>query len=153
MKTLARKYLAAQRSDHTLQPTALVHETYLRLADHTYVGRLTRGQLLGVAATAMRHVLVDHARRHQSAKRGPGTARVPFDETLALYEGRVTDLLAMDEALQRLAAVDPRLVQIVELRFFGGLTETDIAAVLDCSSRTVRREWALAQRWLNRELS
>jgi RNA polymerase sigma factor (TIGR02999 family) len=153
MKALARSFLSSQRPDHTLQPTALVHEAWLRLADHTYIGGLTRGQLLGVAATAMRHVLVDHARRHRAVKRGSGAARVPLDETLALYEGRATDLLALDEALGRLAAVDPRLVKIVELRFFGGLKETEIADILECSARTVRREWALAQRWLNHELS
>jgi RNA polymerase sigma factor (TIGR02999 family) len=152
LRGLAHHFFSAQKPDHTLQPTALVHEAYLRLVDKTQIVGLSRPQLLCTAARAMRSVLVDHARHGRAQKRGGGQERVPLDDSLALYEGRAIDLLALDEALEHLGRQEPRLAQIVELRFFGGLTEQEIALSLDCSVRTVRRDWRLARRYLGAEL-
>ena len=152
LRGLARQFISELRPDHTLQPTALVHEAYLRLAEQTYVGDLRRPQLLCVAAKAMRHVLVDHARRRQAAKRKKPGIRVPVEDVFALYEGRVDNLIALHEALDRLREIEPRLEQVIELRFFGGLNEDQVAEALGCSGRTVRREWGIARRWLRAEL-
>lgn len=152
LRSLARQLLSDQSPDHTLQPTALVHEAYLRMAEQTYIGDLRPPQILCVAAKAMRHVLVDHARRRQSAKRKHLGIRVPFEDVFALYQGRASDLVALHEAMERLSGIDPRLEQVVELRFFGGLSEEHIAEALGCSRRTVRREWSIARRWLRTDL-
>lgn len=152
LRGLARQFLSDQRPDHTLQPTALVHEAYLRMAEQTYLGDLRRPQLLCVAAKAMRHVLVDHARRQKSTKRKKMGIRVPFEDVFALYQGRASDLVALHEAMERLSGIDPRLEQVVELRFFGGLSEEHIADALGCSRRTVRRDWSIARRWLRTDL-
>jgi RNA polymerase sigma factor (TIGR02999 family) len=153
MRVLARHYFSLQPSDHTLQPTALAHEAFLRLSEHTYVAHLPHRQRLAVAGRAMRHVLVDHARRRKADKRTTPGVRVPLDDVITLYEESSGDLLCIDEALNRLKATDERMAQIVEMRFFGGLSEGDISSVLGCSKRTVRRDWALAQRWLHKELA
>ncbi len=152
LRGLARHFLSEQRPDHTLQPTALVHEAYLRMAEQTYLGDLRLPQVLCVAAKAMRHVLVDHARRRQATKRKKLGIRVPFEDVFALYEGRADDLLALHEALERLRGIEPRLEQVIELRFFGGLNEDQVAEALGFSGRTVRREWSIARRWLRAEL-
>lgn len=153
LRALAYRFFSDQQPDLTMQPTELVHEAYLRLADQTYLAGLQRGQLICTAAKVMRHILVDHARYRRAAKRGGGGGlRVPLDDAFALYESRAVDLLGLNEALERLGEVDERLVHIIELRFFGGLAEKEIAALLDCSVRTIRRDWRIARRWLNIEL-
>jgi RNA polymerase sigma factor (TIGR02999 family) len=136
-----------ERPDHTLQPTALVREAYLRLAAQHAVDWRNRAQLLGVAARVMRRVLLDHARKHISTKRGSKQSQLPLDVEF-LGQAIHTDVVALDDALTKLAAIDPRQSRIVELRFFGGLTEEEIAGVLDISARTVRREWNVARAWL-----
>jgi RNA polymerase sigma factor (TIGR02999 family) len=144
---LAAAYMRRERTDHTLQPTALVHEAYLRLAGQRELNWRNRAQLIGVAAQVMRRVLLDHARKHFTNKRGGKEARISLD-TAILGNGRHTDIVALDDALTQLAAIDPRQSRIVELRFFGGLTEEETADLLDISSRTVRREWTMARAWL-----
>ena len=145
LRAVAGRRLAAERTDHTLDTTALVHETYIKLVDQTRAVWRDRVHFFAVAARAMRHILVDHARRHATAKRGSGRRRVPLDAVgLSLYE-RAETLVDLDEALERLSALDPRLGQVVECRFFGGLTEEEIASVLDVTPRTVRRDWVKAR--------
>lgn len=152
LRDLAHRYLSVERPGHTLQPTALVHEAYLRISAQTSRLALDRAELIAAAAGAMRLVLVDHARRRRAEKRGGSARRVPLDDVLASYEERAIDLVAVDDALQRLTNVDPDLARLVELRFFGGLSEEDIASVLGVSARTVRRGWRTARLWLAREL-
>lgn len=150
LRRLACTYLSRQSRDHTLQPTALVHEAYLRLVQQDNPPARGRTHCFCLAAKAMRSVLVDHARRRKAAKRGGGARRVPLDDVVAMYEDRALNLLVLDEALNDLAALDPQLVRIVEMRFFGGLTEREIAGVMGVSERTVRREWSVARMWLFR---
>lgn len=152
LRLIARGYLQRERSDHTLQATALVHEAYLRLVDQTQLTWKNRAHFFGVAAQVMRRILVDHARRHRAEKRGGDWAKVELDEALLSASSRPVDLIALDEALLGLAKLDPRQSQIVELRFFGGLTIEDAAEVLDVSARTVRRDWRIAKAWLRREI-
>ncbi len=152
LRQIASRYLARERVGHTLQTTALVHEAYLRLLGRGDLGDGDRTHFLGTAARAMRLILVDHARRRNAAKRGGHAARVPLDDTLAMYEARCQDLIALDEALARLSQMDPQLGRVVELRFFGGLTEEEAASVLQVSPRTVRRSWRIAKMWLWSEL-
>jgi RNA polymerase sigma-70 factor, ECF subfamily len=155
LRRLATGYLSRERRAHTLQPTALVHEALARLMAGRGAGALAgmdRGEYVAAVARAMRLVLVDHARRRGAQKRGGARHRVPLDDSLALYEESASDLLALDEALERLAALDPELARMVELRFFGGLTEEETAREMGVSSRTVTRAWRFARVWLAREL-
>ena len=151
LRGLAAAYLRRERPDHTLQPTALVHEAYLRLIDQTHIEIDSRAHFFAIAARLIREILVNHARRHKAAKRGHGNK-----VTLELAEVSVpepeVDLLALNEALEKLAALDPRQCRVVELRFFGGLTEEEIAGVLGVSPITVKREWRTARAMLHTEL-
>lgn len=152
LRRMAQRSLWRERPDHTLQPTALVHEAYLRLCSQGRMEWRNRNQFLGVAAELMRRVLVDHARRRQTMKRDGGV-RVNMVMDLASSPDGAADLLLLDEALRRLEARDPRQARIVELRYFSGLKVAETATVLDLSPRTVKREWTLARAWLKRELS
>lgn len=152
LRRLALGYLKRERPDHTLQPTALVNEAYLRLLDLKSAGWQNRTHFLGVAASVMRRILVDYARRHRNLKRGGQFVRVSLDEEVISPAVQSADLVALDEALERLAAIDARKSRIVELRFFGGLSVEETAEVLKVSPRTVKREWSLAQAWLYCEL-
>lgn len=153
LRRLARTHLRRERIDHSLSPTALVHEAYLKLVDQRRVQWQNRAHFFGIAAHVMRRILVDHARAHTAAKRG-ADARVPLGEVevdLGVWP-RDVDLLGLDAALDRLAAIDDRQSQLVELRFFGGLTVDETATVLSVSPATVKNDWALARAWLYREL-
>jgi len=150
LRQLARSYLERERAGHTLQATGLVHEAYLRLVDQTSVTWQNRAHFFRVAAQVMRRILVDHARRFRASKRGGEWEKVEFDEALALAPSRSVDLIALDDALQDLAQLKPEHSQIVELRFFGGLTFEEVGEVLDISSRTAEREWRMARAWLRR---
>jgi RNA polymerase sigma-70 factor, ECF subfamily len=150
---LARAKLRGERPDHMLQATALVNEAYVRLVGQTRIRWENRAQFFGTAAQLMRRILVDHAREYLSAKRGHGPLRVELDEALVATRERGVDLLALDAALQRLELLDARQSQLVVLRFFGGLTIDETAAVLDISPATAKREWTTARMWLRRELA
>lgn len=152
LRQLARTYLRRERSDHTLQATALVHEAYLRLVDQSLTDWRNRAHFLGVAAQVMRRILVDHARRHRAGKRGGNLEKIEYAEDAPPETVRSVNLLALDEALQDLAKFDARQSQVVELRFFGGLTNEEVGEVLDISPRTVKREWRIARAWLHREI-
>ncbi len=154
LRKLAAHYIRGERSGHTLQATALVHEAYLRLVDQKNVEWQDRVHFFATAAQTMRRVLIDYARQWQAEKRGgPDQVKVALDEGMAFSEDRSAELIAVDQALVRLANIDPLQCRIVELRFFGGLTVEEIAEVVGLSSRTVRREWKLAKAWLYCELS
>ena len=150
LRDLAARLLRNERPDHTLQPTALVHEAYLRLVDQRVGTWENRAHFLGVAAQAMRRILVDHARRRNAAKRGG--PKVTLDEAVAPGTGASVDLLEIDAAVQRLATLDQRQGRVVELRFFGGLSVEETATVLGVGTATVKRDWAIARAWLHREL-
>jgi RNA polymerase sigma-70 factor (ECF subfamily) len=151
---LAASYLSRERSDHTLQPTALVNEAYLRLIDQNSLAWENRAQFFGIAAQMMRRILVNHARdRHADKRGGPDILRVSLDDAISFFEERDVNLVALDEALTRLQEMDQRQSQIVELRFFGGLTIEEVATQLHTSPATVKREWTTAKLWLQRELS
>jgi RNA polymerase sigma factor (TIGR02999 family) len=152
-RRIAARQLALERRDHSLDPTALVHELYLRLVDQRRASWENRAQFFGVAARLMRRVLVDHARARHAEKRGGDAVFVSLDAAADTPDdSQVADVLAIDEALERLAAHDPEQVQIVELRYFAGLTVEETARVVGRSSRTVKREWRLAKAWLYQEL-
>ena len=151
LRRRARRYLRGERPDHTLRPTALVHEVYLRLVNLDQVDWQDRTHFFVLAARQMRRILVDSARARRFQKRGGGAVSVTFDEQLAV-SGRETDLVALDDALELLAATDQRKSRVVELRFFGGLTNEEIAAALCISTDTVTRDWQMAKLWLRREL-
>jgi RNA polymerase sigma factor (TIGR02999 family) len=151
LRRLARGYLRRERPDHSLPPTALVHEAYLKLVDQRRVQWQNRTQFFAIAAHQMRRILVDHARSHYALKRGAGL-RVPLVDEDAAFEAPGVDVVALDQALERLASTYPRQSRLVELRFFGGLTVEETALVLDVSPITVKRDWALAKAWLYREL-
>jgi len=151
LRRLAAHYMQRQPPDHTLQATALVHEAYLRLAGSRTLDWRDRAHFFAAAAQVMRNLLVDHARAGHRAKRGAGND-VRLDEALTLAAPESQYLLAIDEALSSLAKIDPRQSQIVELRYFGGLTIAEVATVLDISDRTVKREWQMAKAWLFAEL-
>lgn len=153
MRRLAASYLADERKAATLQPTALVHEAYLRLVAQKLPDWQSRSHFFGVAAHLMRQILVDHARKHRSAKRGGGAVTAPFEEALSFAPERSADVIALDDGLQALAALDPRKCQILELRFFGGFSVEETAQALGISVATVGREQRLAEAWLHRELS
>jgi len=150
---LAAAKMRFERGNHTLQPTALVHEAYLRLAAGSQPIGNDRIQILGLAARIMRNILVDHARTHQAAKRGAGAVQVTLDEGLAAAPGPMVDVLAVDDALTRLAKLDQRQADILEMHFFAGLTFEEIAVQLGLSARTVKRDWSMARAWLRQELS
>jgi RNA polymerase sigma factor (TIGR02999 family) len=152
LRVMARRHMKNERPDNTLQTTALVHEVYIRLVDTTKVEWHERAQFFAMAAQMMRRILVDAARARRSQKRGGITPKVNFDETAALSPGRDRSVLALDEALAAFSEVAPRQAKVVELRYFGGLTEEEIVTVLNISPRTVRRDWDLARAWLLREL-
>lgn len=152
LRRLARRYMAGERAGHTLQTTALVNEAYLRLIDGSQVRWQNRAHFFAVSAQSMRRILVDFARAKRNLKRGGGAEQVSLDEALVVSPERGADLLALDEALERLAALNPRQGRVVELRYFGGLSEEEVAEVLRVSPRTVRSDWSLARAWLYREL-
>lgn len=153
LRSLAAHYLRQERSDHTLQPTALVHEAFLKLSRQSRLDVNDRMHFLALAAGAMRQVLVDHARAHLAAKRGGGWQRITVDESVAVSEGGIEDLIALDDTLKRLAEVDEPAARIVEMRFFAGLTEVEIAVAMGMSERWVRSQWAFARAWLRREMA
>ncbi|MBN2560090.1 MAG: sigma-70 family RNA polymerase sigma factor [Phycisphaerae bacterium] len=148
LRAMAGRCLRNQPPGQTLQPTALVHEAYIRLVDQTQVVASDRAHFVAVAAKVMRSALVDHVRSRHALKRGGERGRVPLDDALALFEARSVDLLALDEALAKLANMDEQQCRIIEMRFFGGLTMEEIAAVLGVSTRTVERDWRMARAWL-----
>jgi RNA polymerase sigma factor (TIGR02999 family) len=151
LRVLAASQMREERADHTLQPTALVHEAYLRLAGHR-AGFRSRIHFYGAAAQAMRRILVDYARSRAAVKRGQREPLVDLDRVAAAGIDRQLDLVALDEALDRLTAVAPRAAKVVELRFFGGLSVEEAAAFLDISPATVKRQWSFARAWLYRAL-
>lgn len=152
LRRIARRELARERPDHTLQTTALVHEAYLRLVDQTRVEWADEKHFFSVAAMAMRRVLVDHARKHLAAKRGGGRTAISLDPAALSVEDRAETLVAIDRALDRLARLDERLSRVVECRFFAGLSEEETARVLDVTPRTVRRYWVKAKGLLAAQL-
>jgi RNA polymerase sigma factor (TIGR02999 family) len=153
LRKVAARHLRGQRPGHTLQTTALVNEAYLRLIDASQVRWQNRAHFFAVSAQLMRRILVDFARSRNYQKRGGGAERVSLDEAMAVAPERGADLLALDEALARLQALNPRQAQVVELRYFGGLSEEETAEALKISVRTVRRDWNFARVWLYRELT
>lgn len=152
LRRLARGYMRNQRSDHTLQTTALVNEAYLRLIDSSQVRWQNRTHFFAISAQLMRRILVDFARAKKAEKRGGNEQKVTFDEALPVLFEKESELIALDEALTELSAMDARQGQIVEMRYFGGMTEEEVAEALDISARTVRRDWSIARAWLFREL-
>ncbi len=148
LRQLADRYLRRERSDHTLQATALVHEAYIKLIDQRSVRWQNRAHFFGVAAQAMRRILVDHARAHQSIKRGSGGQKISLDENLDISGERAADMVALDDALNALAEIDPQKSRLVELRFFGGLSIEETAEVLGVGTATVIRQWRMAKAWL-----
>jgi RNA polymerase sigma factor (TIGR02999 family) len=154
LRRVAARCLASQRTDHTLQPTALVHEAYLRLVRNGSGAYKDRTHFFALAATMMRQILVDHARKHKTAKRGGGTVTVSFNEaSVSAGDVAVADLLSLDDALRRLSTLDSRQAHIVELRFFGGLSVEETAQMVEISPATVKREWATARIWLHGAMS
>lgn len=153
LRRLARRYMARERPGHTLQTTALINEAYMRLVDLQGVEWQDRAHFFAVAAQIMRHILVDHARKYQSDKRGAGLQKVPLDEVDIANQERAAELVTLDDALNELAALDPRQSQIVELRFFGGLTVEETAEVTGIAPITVMREWRTAKAWLRDKCS
>jgi RNA polymerase sigma factor (TIGR02999 family) len=149
---LARSYFRRERGEHTLQPTALVHEAYIRLVDQR-AAMESRGHFLAVAATQMRRILLDYARKHQAARRGSGGQKVMLEDTMAIAEQRPVDMIALDKALILLAQLDQGQAQLVELRFFGGLSVEETAEVMGVSPATVKRSWSSARAFLHREIS
>lgn len=153
LRALAEKYLRGEPAGHTLQPTALVHEAYMKLVDQTRVDWQGRTHFFAVGAQAMRRILVDHARRRRAAKRGGDRQRIMVDEQLLAAGRRDEDLLELDEALERLAELDSQQAKMVEMRFFGGLDVAETAIALGISKRTAEREWTMVRSWLRRELA
>jgi RNA polymerase sigma-70 factor (ECF subfamily) len=152
LRRLAAGYMRHEREDHTLQPTALVHEAYLKLIQQRAVDWQGRAHFFGIAAQVMRRILIDHARGHLRDKRGGGVIPVPLDEALVFSPEQSSELVMLDASLKRLAKLDPRQSRIVELRFFGGLTVEQTADTLDISAKTVKREWSMAKAWLHGDL-
>ncbi|MEO8131665.1 MAG: sigma-70 family RNA polymerase sigma factor [Bryobacteraceae bacterium] len=150
---LAKRYLRRERSDHTLQSTALVHEAYLRVVDQKGVQWQNRAHFFAVAAQMIRRILVDHARTHNAEKRGGGACKLELNEAIGVPQRRDLNLVALDDAINTLAEMDPQQGRIVELRFFGGLSIEETAEVLSISPATVKRDWAVAKAWLYRDLS
>ena len=153
LRRIAVNHLRRERPDHTLQPTALVHEAYLRLIDQRHVSHQSRTQFFGLASEMMRRILVNHARHRQAGKRGGSAAiRVSMQVAVNSLEPENVNLVALDDALETLAAIDPRKGRIVELKFFGGLTTKEIAEVLEVSDATIENDWSMARAWLYREI-
>lgn len=152
LRQIARGYLSRERSGHTLQPTALIHEAYLRLVQQSQPNYSSRAHFYGVAARIMRQILVDHARRHHAKKRG-NDKDIPFSETLQPSAGPPVNIMALDQALDRLSSIDSRKSALVEMRFFGGMTAEEIAECVSSPVHTVRRELRIAQAWLHKELT
>ena len=153
LRRMAKRYMARQGPGHTLQTTALINEAFIKLVGQPDKHWQNRAHFFGVAAQAMRSILVDYARTRQSEKRGGGAQQVSLDEALTVSEERASGLVALDEALKELARVDPRKCRVVELRYFGGLSVEETAEVLKVSEVTVMRDWSMAKSWLHRELS
>lgn len=152
LRRLANRYLRGERRNHTLQGTALVHEAYMRLVGYTELEWQNRAHFFGVAARIMRQILIDHARKRQSDKRGGGREDLPLDEAVVFSTERPESLVALDDALEALAEVDPQKSRVIELRYFGGLGVEEISEVTALSISTVRRHMRLAEAWLHREL-
>jgi RNA polymerase sigma factor (TIGR02999 family) len=153
LRRLAAHYMGRERRDHTLQPTALVNELYLRMVDGERVDWLGKAQFFALAARQIRRILIEHARKHLAAKRGGGANKLTLDEAGVIAPGASVDLLALDEAMSKLAERSERQAQVVELRFFGGMSVEDAAGVLGVSATTVKDDWTVARAWLRRELS
>ena len=153
LRKLARRYMGRESPEHTLQTSALINEAYLRLVDQQAAEWQDRAHFFAVAAQVMRHILVDHARTRNYAKRGGGAPKLPLDEAAALTEQRAGQLIALDDALRDLAALDERKSQIIELRFFGGLSLEETAEVMKISPSTVQREWRAAKAWLHHTMT
>ena len=153
LRRLAHRQMRRERAGDTLQTTALINEAYLRLVDYTRVRPRDRSHFLAIAAQAMRRILIERARSRRSAKRGSGGQKVSLDEAAEVFNERAADLVALDEALTTLATIDPRKAEIVELKYFGGLTIEETAEVLEVSTPTVERDWHTAKIWLHREVS
>ncbi|HJZ80769.1 MAG TPA: sigma-70 family RNA polymerase sigma factor [Pyrinomonadaceae bacterium] len=153
LRRIADYYLRGEQAGHSLQPTALVHEAYLRLIDQTKVEWHNRAHFFGVAAQMMRRILIDHAKAKQRLKRGGAAPKISLDETVDVTHERAAELVALDDALQILSEVDERKSRIVELRYFGGLTVEETAQVLGISDKTVMRDWKLAKAWLYDEIN
>jgi RNA polymerase sigma factor (TIGR02999 family) len=153
LRSLAANYLRRERAGHTLQPTALVHEAYLRLVDQTRVQWQNRAHFFGVAAQMMRRILVDHARGRDAEKRGGELQKVSLDENIDVAGEKDLNLVALDDALNRLAELDPQKSRIVELRFFGGLSAEETAEVMGVSVPTIKRQWRMAKAWLYGQVS
>jgi RNA polymerase sigma factor (TIGR02999 family) len=152
MRRIAHRQMAGEHTGHTLDTTGLVHEAYLRLVDQTRAQFTDRTHFFSVASNAMRRILVDYARRYQADKRGSAPRRISLTDDMLVAEQRADTLVAVDEALAELAQIDERLSQVVECRFFGGLTEDETAEVLGVTARTVRRDWTKAKGWLHQKL-
>jgi RNA polymerase sigma-70 factor (ECF subfamily) len=150
---LARRYMSRERKDHTLQTTALINEAYVRLVDQKNVNWANRSHFFAISAQIMRRILIDHARRHAYAKRGGGAQQVSLEEVAAIVPNQGRELVRLDEALKTLAERDPRRSQVVELRYFGGLNNEEIAGVLHVSENTVTRDWNMARAWLYQQLT
>jgi len=153
LRRLASRLIANENPGHTLQTSALINEAYLRLVDQKNVQWQNRAHFFAVSAQIMRHILIDHARRHRYAKRGAGARKIEFDEATLMPERRAAELVALDDALKELAGMDPRKSEVVELRFFGGLNIEETAEVMKISPATVQREWRRARAWLHRAIS
>lgn len=153
LRRLAKHYLRAERPEHTLQASDLVHEAYLRLVDEQEIDWQNRAHFFGIASVRMRHILVEHARSRQAAKRGGGEYLLSLGKADQLVENRDVNLLALDDALQQLEAMDPQKSRIVELRYFGGLTIEETAEAMKISPATVKRDWSMARAWLRSEIS
>jgi len=153
LKRSARRLMSRERANHTLQPTALVHEAFLRLAKQGGIDWQNRSHFYGIASRLMRQILIDHARQHGAAKRGFAQVHFSLDDVTIPVETRASSILALNEALELLEALDERQAKIVEMRFFGGLSNTEIAEALDISERTVQRSWSVAKLWLYREMT
>jgi RNA polymerase sigma factor (TIGR02999 family) len=153
LRRLARQYLGRERADHTLQPTALVHEAYLRLAEQKRARWENRAQFFAVAGQLMRRILVDHARAHAAAKRGAQAEHIQLEDALIPVKERSAELLALDDALTQLSALDNRKSRVVELRFFAGLTTDETAEAMGLTSATVRRDWTFAKAWLHKTIN
>lgn len=153
LRRLAKRLMNRENRAHTLQTSALINEAYLKLVDQKNVEWENRAHFFAVAAQVMRHILIDHARRYGYEKRGAGAPHVPLDEAAIVQEERAAQLVALDEALNALAALDPRKSQIIELRFFGGLTAEETAEVMKISPSTAQREWRAAKAWLHHTMT
>jgi RNA polymerase sigma-70 factor (ECF subfamily) len=152
LRRLAGSYMRRERTDHTLQATALVHEAYLKLVEQRSVNWQSRAHFFGVAAQLMRRILIDHARGHTRQKRGGDDQKVSLDEALIFSEQQADELLAVDDSLNQLAKIDPRQAKVVEMRFFGGLSIEEAAEALQVSPKTVKRDWSVAKAWLYADL-